>query len=60
VIDDALRRTGNNRQLAAKLLRIPRRTLFRKLRALKTEELDPAGEEKAERPSVRATDGAEG
>ncbi len=61
VIDDALRRTGNNRQLAAKLLRIPRRTLFRKLRALKTEELDPAsGEEKAERPSVRAADGAEG
>jgi DNA-binding NtrC family response regulator len=32
LIDEALRRTAGNRQLAAKLLRIPLRTLFRKLR----------------------------
>jgi DNA-binding NtrC family response regulator len=32
LIDEALRRTAGNRQLAAKLLRIPLRTLFRKMR----------------------------
>jgi DNA-binding NtrC family response regulator len=32
LIDDALRRAGGNRQAAAKLLRIPLRTLFRKMR----------------------------
>jgi two-component system response regulator AtoC len=32
LIEEALRRTGGNRQLAAKLLRIPLRTLFRKIR----------------------------
>lgn len=32
LIDEALRRAGGNRQMAAKLLRIPLRTLFRKLR----------------------------
>jgi DNA-binding NtrC family response regulator len=33
LIDEALRRAGGNRLAAAKLLRIPLRTLFRKLRA---------------------------
>jgi transcriptional regulator with PAS, ATPase and Fis domain len=33
LIDEALKRTAGNRQMAAKLLRIPLRTLFRKLRA---------------------------
>jgi DNA-binding NtrC family response regulator len=33
LLDEALRRAGGNRQGAAKLLRIPLRTLFRKLRA---------------------------
>jgi DNA-binding NtrC family response regulator len=33
LIDEALRRAGGNRQAAAKLLRVPLRTLFRKLRA---------------------------
>jgi transcriptional regulator with PAS, ATPase and Fis domain len=33
LIDEALRRAGGNRQAAAKLLRIPLRTLFRKMRA---------------------------
>jgi two-component system, NtrC family, response regulator AtoC len=33
LIDDALRRAGGSRQLAAKLLRIPLRTLFRKMRS---------------------------
>jgi two-component system C4-dicarboxylate transport response regulator DctD len=32
VIEEALRRAGGNRQVAAKLLRVPLRTLFRKLR----------------------------
>jgi DNA-binding NtrC family response regulator len=32
LIDEALRRAGGNRQAAAKLLRVPIRTLFRKLR----------------------------
>jgi DNA-binding NtrC family response regulator len=32
LIDDALRRAGGNRQAAAKLLRVPLRTMFRKLR----------------------------
>jgi DNA-binding NtrC family response regulator len=34
LIDEALRRAAGNRQAAAKLLRIPLRTLFRKLRGL--------------------------
>jgi DNA-binding NtrC family response regulator len=34
LIDEALRRAGGNREAAAKLLRIPLRTLFRKLRGL--------------------------
>ncbi|HEY2734387.1 MAG TPA: sigma 54-interacting transcriptional regulator [Polyangiales bacterium] len=38
LIDEALRRTGGNRQAAAKLLRIPLRTLFRKLRGLDSNE----------------------
>ncbi len=33
LVDEALRRAGGDRQAAAKLLRIPLRTLFRKLRA---------------------------
>jgi two-component system response regulator HydG len=33
LLDEALRRAGGDRQAAAKLLRIPLRTLFRKLRA---------------------------
>jgi transcriptional regulator with PAS, ATPase and Fis domain len=33
LIAEALRRAGGNREIAAKLLRIPRRTLFRKLRS---------------------------
>jgi transcriptional regulator with PAS, ATPase and Fis domain len=32
LIDEALRRAGGNRRAAAKLLRIPVRTLFRKMR----------------------------
>ncbi|HEX4351882.1 MAG TPA: sigma 54-interacting transcriptional regulator, partial [Polyangiales bacterium] len=32
LIDEALRRSGGNRQAAAKLLRVPLRTLFRKMR----------------------------
>jgi DNA-binding NtrC family response regulator len=34
LIDEALRRAGGNRQAAAKLLRVPLRTLFRKLRGV--------------------------
>ncbi len=40
LIEEALRRAGGNRQVAAKLLRIPLRTLFRKIRAAGTIEPD--------------------
>jgi len=43
LIDEALRRTAGNRQMAAKLLRIPLRTLFRKLRTSSGPENDGTG-----------------
>ena len=45
LIDEALRRAGGNREAAAKLLRIPLRTLFRKLRAANSPDLDEHHEE---------------
>jgi two-component system response regulator AtoC len=40
LIEESLRRTGGNRQLAAKLLRIPLRTLFRRIRTSGSVESD--------------------
>jgi DNA-binding NtrC family response regulator len=40
LIDEALRRAGGNRQVAAKLLRIPLRTLFRKMRLASADSLN--------------------
>jgi transcriptional regulator with PAS, ATPase and Fis domain len=40
LIDEALRRAGGNRQAAAKLLRVPIRTLFRKLRGPGSQDIE--------------------
>jgi two-component system response regulator AtoC len=40
LLDEALRRAGGDRKAAAKLLRIPLRTLFRRLRAIATPDED--------------------
>jgi DNA-binding NtrC family response regulator len=45
LIDEALRRAGGNREAAAKLLRIPLRTLFRKLRAASSPDLSEPHDE---------------
>lgn len=45
LIDEALRRAGGNREAAAKLLRVPLRTLFRKLRAMNSPHLSDRVEE---------------
>jgi DNA-binding NtrC family response regulator len=44
LIDEALRRAGGNREAAAKLLRVPLRTLFRKLRAMNSPDLSEPSE----------------
>jgi DNA-binding NtrC family response regulator len=40
LLDEALRRAGGNRQAAAKLLRVPIRTLFRKLRGPGSQDIE--------------------
>jgi two-component system response regulator AtoC len=53
LIAEALRRAGGNRQVAAKLLRIPLRTLFRKMRASEIVESDDRGGRRMSRSTHR-------